>query len=113
MSFFLHHLLIAFPSARPIFTTVEHFCGLTSQDIPETPGLIGISGFSRGLLKVALRVFLIVIIMIIAIAFPSFDRVMAFMGSAFCFTICVVSISRVALITGFSIFIESSKLIIN
>lgn len=30
------------------------------------------------------------VIVLIAIVFPSFDRIMALMGSALCFTICII-----------------------
>ena len=48
------------------------------------------SGFNRGLLKCTLRVLTVVIIVAIAIVFPSFERMMAFLGSALSFTICVI-----------------------
>ncbi|MCJ1472900.1 hypothetical protein MMC13_001549 [Lambiella insularis] len=77
-------------NARPIFSTVENFFGLNPGLVPEIPQLTGLSGFSRGLLKVAVRATTTIVILIIAILCPSFDRVMALMGSAFCFTICVI-----------------------
>jgi len=55
-----------------------------------SPGLVGMSGFNRGLLKCTLRILTVVIIVFIAIMFPSFERMMAFMGSALTFTICVI-----------------------
>ena len=48
------------------------------------------SGLSRGLVKCGVRIFITLAVMSIAILCPSFDRVMALMGSAFCFTICVI-----------------------
>ena len=45
---------------------------------------------SRGLVKCGVRIFVTLVVMGIAILCPSFDRVMALMGSAFCFTICIV-----------------------
>ena len=48
------------------------------------------SGFSRGLLKLGIRILTVIIITIIAILVPSFDRIMALMGSALCFTICII-----------------------
>lgn len=32
----------------------------------------------------------VVVIVLMAIVFPSFDRIMALMGSALCFTICII-----------------------
>ena len=48
------------------------------------------SGLTRGIVKIVIRVSLTIIIMLIAIVCPSFDRVMALMGSAFCFSICII-----------------------
>lgn len=77
-------------NARPIVSTIEVFSGLDPQAISETPTLTGLSGYTRGILKVATRIIVIIIFVIIAIIFPAFDSIMAFMGSALCFTICVV-----------------------
>lgn len=79
-----------FISVRPVYSTIEHVCGLGPREIPTTPSLAGMSGLNRGLFKVAIRVVLVVVITLISIVCPSFDRVMALMGSAFCFTICIV-----------------------
>lgn len=40
--------------------------------------------------KILIRIFVIVSIVFIAIVFPSFDRIMALMGSLLCFTICII-----------------------
>ena len=77
-------------SVRPIFSTFENMLGLGPREVPDTPAVAGLSGLARGMLKVAVRITLIIIIMVIAIFCPSFDRVMALMGSAFCFTICII-----------------------
>jgi solute carrier family 32 (vesicular inhibitory amino acid transporter) len=50
----------------------------------------GMSGFGRGMLRAAIRIGVIFVVMILAIAVPSFDRVMALLGSAFCFNICII-----------------------
>lgn len=52
--------------------------------------MIGHSGFTRGCLKVAIRISLMILFVAIAIFFPFFDRVMALLGSAMCFTICII-----------------------
>ena len=41
-------------------------------------------------MKIAIRIVTILMFLVIAIIFPSFDSIMAFMGSALCFTICVL-----------------------
>lgn len=48
------------------------------------------SGFSRGLIKILIRVFTVVLFVVIAIAFPSFDRIMTLLGSVCCFTVCII-----------------------
>ena len=63
---------------------MEHLAGLGTQDIT------GMSALSRGLTRAAVRIAVVVVITLAAIVCPSFDKVMALMGSAFCFTICVV-----------------------
>lgn len=71
-------------SARPILTTVEHMAGLGTQDVS------GISALTRSFARAGIRIAVVVLITVTAILCPSFDRVMALMGSTFCFTICVV-----------------------
>lgn len=52
--------------------------------------MAGMSGFGRGMLRAVIRVGVIIVVMILAIAVPSFDRVMALLGSAFCFNVCII-----------------------
>jgi len=73
-------------NARPIVSTLEALFGLTSH-VSDSPTL---SDFSRGLLRIVIRVLVVVVFVLIAIVFPAFDSIMAFMGSALCFTICVI-----------------------
>lgn len=40
--------------------------------------------------RAMVRVFLVVLIVVLAIVFPAFDRIMAFLGSFLCFTICII-----------------------
>jgi len=77
-------------NARPIVSTIEVFSGLDAQAISDSPSLTGLSGYTRGILKIVIRVLVVVIFVIIAIVFPAFDSIMAFMGSTLCFTICVI-----------------------
>jgi vesicular inhibitory amino acid transporter len=76
-------------NARPIISTAEVLLGLHQQSMADTPGLVGRSSYFRGVMKIAVRVVTIFLFLIIAILFPAFDSIMAFMGSALCFTICV------------------------
>ena len=89
--FDLHVLeLMVAGSARPIFVTIEFSCGLHARSASAMPGILGLPGYSRGLLKCSIRVLLIVVITLLAVLVPSFDVVMALMGSAMCFNICIV-----------------------
>lgn len=47
-------------------------------------------GLIRRSSKAIIRIFVVLVIVLIAIVFPSFDRIMALMGSALCFTICII-----------------------
>ncbi|KAI1431923.1 transmembrane amino acid transporter [Xylaria sp. CBS 124048] len=79
-------------AAQPIITTAEVLFGLQQQ-----PGAIaevtscasGLSNTSRGLLKALIKVTTALVFLAISIIFPAFDSIMAFMGSALCFSICV------------------------
>jgi solute carrier family 32 (vesicular inhibitory amino acid transporter) len=77
-------------NAWPIVSTIEVLTGLDARAAPDHPSLTGLSSWRRGLLKFAVRIITIIIFVIIAIIFPAFDSIMAFMGSALCFTICVI-----------------------
>jgi vesicular inhibitory amino acid transporter len=77
-------------NARPIVSTMEVLCGLDAYSLADSEPLTGLSSYSRGTLKVAVRVFVIVVFVLISIVFPAFDSIMAFMGSALCFTICII-----------------------
>ena len=77
-------------NARPIVSTLEVLFGLTAQSISDHPSLTGLSNYARGALRILIRIFVVVIFVVIAIVFPAFDSIMAFMGSTLCFTICVI-----------------------
>lgn len=77
-------------NARPIVSTIETLTGLDPASISDSQAFTGLSGYTRGILKVVIRVVVIVIFVIISIIFPAFDSIMAFMGSTLCFTICVI-----------------------
>lgn len=77
-------------SARPIVLTLEILCGLNARTVSPSTGLVGLPGYTRGLLKCAIRIATCVVIVIIAILVPSFDTIMAFCGSALVFGICII-----------------------
>ncbi|KAK4114091.1 hypothetical protein N656DRAFT_706497 [Canariomyces notabilis] len=76
-------------NARPIVATIEVLLGLHQQTMAGTPELVGRTMSFRGAMKVAIRILVILCFLAISIVFPAFDSIMAFMGSALCFTICV------------------------
>jgi vesicular inhibitory amino acid transporter len=63
-------------ASRPINSTLETL--LSPSSPPSTPLLI------------LLRTSTIILVVIVAIIFPAFDSIMAFMGSSLCFSICVI-----------------------
>ncbi len=77
-------------NARPIVSTIEVLTGVDARAGSGPSCLAGISAWTRKVLKVTVRIITIVIFVIISIIFPAFDSIMAFMGSALCFTICVI-----------------------
>ncbi|KAF1981814.1 hypothetical protein K402DRAFT_364105 [Aulographum hederae CBS 113979] len=77
-------------NARPIVSTVEVLCGLDSRALSNSSSMIGMSGLKRGILKIVIRVLTIALFAVIAIVFPSFDRIMTLMGSVCCFTVCLI-----------------------
>ena len=76
-------------NARPIITTIEVLTGLHQHSVADSAALVGRSMYFRGCMKIAIRVATVVCFLLISILFPAFDSIMAFMGSALCFTICV------------------------
>lgn len=76
-------------NARPIIATAEVLLGLQQQSVAESSTMVGRSAYFRGIMKIVVRVATIFVFLIISILFPEFDSIMAFMGSALCFTICV------------------------
>lgn len=76
-------------NARPIVATLEVLLGVHQQALAESSTIVGMSSYLRGITKIAIRIATILMFLAISIAFPAFDSIMAFMGSALCFTICV------------------------
>ncbi len=71
-------------NARPIVATLEVLLGLSPQQQYQGEES-GWKVWARG----GVRVGVVVVFLGIAVVFPAFDSIMAFMGSALCFTICV------------------------
>ncbi|KAL8803958.1 MAG: hypothetical protein Q9200_006006 [Gallowayella weberi] len=77
-------------NTRPIISSADKLLGLDTRHVPSSPGLGGLSVYSRGLLRGAIRIGITIITLIIAIFVPSFDKVMSLMGSVLCFSICII-----------------------
>ncbi|KAF1947120.1 hypothetical protein EJ02DRAFT_366076 [Clathrospora elynae] len=77
-------------NARPIVSTLEVLFGLDPRSLAVSSSIDGMSGLSRGFLKISLRIITIFIFVVIAILFPSFDRIMTLLGSVACFSICII-----------------------
>ena len=77
-------------SVAPINNTVERFFGLDSRQVSQSSGLVGLSGYTRGFLECGIRILTVVVIVVLAILVPSFDSVMALLGSAMAFSICII-----------------------
>ncbi|CRG88547.1 Vacuolar amino acid transporter 1 [Talaromyces islandicus] len=73
-------------NARPLITTAEVLCGLSPANQRHENQV----SKSTAIGKVLVRFAVIVLIVFIAVVFPSFDRIMALMGSCLCFTICII-----------------------
>jgi vesicular inhibitory amino acid transporter len=80
-------------NARPIINTIELVCGVHYQ---QHHPLHHVADGARPsetyffFMKVFSRVLALATFLVISIVFPAFDSIMAFMGSALCFTICVI-----------------------
>ncbi|KAF2868364.1 transmembrane amino acid transporter protein-domain-containing protein [Massariosphaeria phaeospora] len=77
-------------NARPIISTLEIVLGLDTRSMAVASSLNGMSGLNRGIFKFLLRIFTIAMFVVIAIIFPSFDRIMTLLGSVACFSICII-----------------------
>lgn len=77
-------------NARPIVSTLEVLFGLDTRALATTSSMNGMSALNRGIAKIALRIGTIVAFVVIAILFPSFDRIMTLLGSVACFSICII-----------------------
>lgn len=74
-------------NSRPIITTIEIMLGVDPRALPEGQRM---TPFNEGIMKIVIRIMVNIVFVIVAIQFPSFDRIMAFLGSFLCFTICVI-----------------------
>ncbi len=92
-----HHPIDQSPAEHtsPSFPPSSSLLGLHQQAVSPSPRAHGlVHRTSRSIAKVAIKVLIVFVFLAISILFPAFDSIMAFMGSALCFTICVVSLFR-------------------
>ena len=73
-----------------MISTAEQICGIKSNEIIHTYSSSWKSKLSKSFFKIVLHAITTVVVVLIAIICPSFDRIMALMGSFFGFIICVV-----------------------
>ena len=76
-------------TAQPIVTTFEVLFGLRQQQQNAEEEGAGRRRLSSTASRAVVRVVTLLVFLAVAILFPAFDSIMAFMGSALCFTICV------------------------
>ena len=69
---------------------MDILCGLHARSIPPSGSIMDLPGYARGLLKCAIRVLTCVVIILIAVFVPSFGTIMALLGSAVTFGICII-----------------------
>lgn len=76
-------------NTRPIATTLDVLIGVDNRAI-SIEGSVGFSAISRSLIRILVRVFVNLVPVVLGIYVPSFDRVMALLGSGLCYTICIL-----------------------
>jgi solute carrier family 32 (vesicular inhibitory amino acid transporter) len=76
-------------NAQPIISTMEVVAGVRQQVVADNEVLVGRSSQFRGFAKIGIRLMTLFVFLVISILFPAFDSIMAFMGSALCYTICI------------------------
>ena len=75
-------------NTRPISTTLDIVLGLTPTSIAQISSPS--SALQRGVYRALIRIATVGLPVLIAIVFPEFDRIIAFLGSAMCILICIV-----------------------
>ena len=77
-------------NARPIVSTLEVALGLDARALGNTPATHGMTGLTRGILKIAVRIVCVAVFVLLAVLIPEFDRIMSLLGSVACFSICLI-----------------------
>jgi len=68
-------------NARPIVSTLELFLGLDSRALGDGAATHGLSGLTRGILKITVRIVCVIVFVVLAILVPDFDRIMSLLGA--------------------------------
>lgn len=68
-------------NARPIVSTLELFMGLDARALGDGSAVHGLSGLTRGILKITVRVVCVVVFVVLAILVPEFDTIMSLLGA--------------------------------
>ena len=76
-------------NTRPISTTLDILLGLFPTSITSTTSSSP-PPLRRDLYRAMIRIATVAVPVLIAIIFPDFDRIMAFLGSGMCIAICVI-----------------------
>ncbi|KAJ5179620.1 hypothetical protein N7492_002830 [Penicillium capsulatum] len=77
-------------NARPLVATFEVLVGVVNGPTSNEGRAGAREQRIQQILRVAVRIFTVALIVVLAIIFPAFDRIMAFLGSFLCFTICII-----------------------
>jgi solute carrier family 32 (vesicular inhibitory amino acid transporter) len=77
-------------NARPIVSTLELFLGLDARSLASSQTMTGLSGYTRGILKITVRILCTIVFVLLAILIPEFDTIMSLLGAVACFTICII-----------------------
>ncbi|KAI1008070.1 Vacuolar amino acid transporter 1 [Podosphaera aphanis] len=77
-------------NCRPILSTFEVLTGLSPLSVVNSDAVPDQINYAKLALRIVIRIMIIILLVVISTLFPAFDSVMAFMGSALCFTLCVI-----------------------
>lgn len=77
-------------NTRPIISTIEVMTGLDVHVLADADVVVGMSATTRGIIKIIVRIGVVAVLVVIAVAFPAFDSVVAFMGAALVFSVSVI-----------------------
>ncbi|ODV60993.1 Avt1p ASCRUDRAFT_34883 [Ascoidea rubescens DSM 1968] len=77
-------------NARPIISILDYFMNLNEEEIIDENDADFSKSLYKKIMKIFNRVFVNFLFVIIAIIYPQFDKILALMGSALCFLICLI-----------------------